>query len=977
MLILKIAKNIFRLATLIIFLSCFVPKIAFGDSTASRNNYRECDSDGKVSGFRALPLDFTSWNNKLNNTNEANNEANVDYAIDLDNTSCQVDAALVATAVVGASSGSYATAKTAILALIAKAAIQIPIAKDWYNNLSLCGANWMRNDPTNYLKDSLPDYKKDIKESIKNTCNNLSINCDSKKLSGVEKDTCTNCSMKSQEYREYFYDGVEKADTGEDACEDMRTDSPHRYNEVTNEVMEVMNEVMSALNPSSSIKTNYPTQRYYMRGNDQGNYACHRFNPNVIKSLEFSSSDARRRANSSYQCCLRKSKSSACIYNKFSDEHKFCSAGEKYCDVGGVLFNVEYQDYNRMVCVNTKSLCPFDFNVGGGSTKAVSYKDNHTEAYDRQITSKLGCNRDGLISEIRKDDCSFNLKAGKNKNYCQLYNHCTIIDSNADYVYETSIVSPYFSRACLDFVGDSRNGYEYDSGRIAGLQKHFTAPIAQCVRETLENIFTNKAGHSLCSNYKEYPNKNGICPTGNTNGYKYQKDNILPKESFFSSIQNSLKSAIRMALTISIMMQGLKILLTGSPLKSAEIVMYVVKIGLVLFFATGNAWQGFFFDGIYNVSATFSNVVMNITISNDDTLNDGCQFSKVSVDGFDQTPIAYPKGKEYIAIFDTIDCKIAMYLGYGPKANIAGITQLIFAGFLGPLGLFFTIVTIFFGIYVIAIALRVLHIFLTSGFAIILLVYISPITITSILFKKTEPIFNKWLANLIGFSLQPIILFAYLGFMLTILGTVMNGSATFVSDDNHNHSTKKIDCSDQAELDSVICIMNLDLDKSFYSTSPILAPLGVGIPILVDLAKVGLGLGSDYRARERLITLLKAAFVLYILASFLDEIPSIASKIMGGTMLPASDVPSAGEMAKSLHTAAYAVQSRAIKGGLKAVKAAAQIVKTIAPLVGGPKGELIGKFADGIKEGAEGLEKVNKKAEEVVNNNTNANKVNV
>ena len=62
---------------------------------------------------------------------------------------------------------------------------------------------------------------------------------------------------------------------------------------------------------------------------------------------------------------------------------------------------------------------------------------------------------------------------------------------------------------------------------------------------------------------------------------------------------------------------------------------------------------------------------------------------------------------------------------------------------------------------------------------VILLIYVSPLTITCALFERTKGIFENWWKQMLGFILQPMILFAYLGLMLTVFDNLFIGDARF------------------------------------------------------------------------------------------------------------------------------------------------------------------------------------------------------
>jgi len=879
-------------------------------------------------------------------------------------------------------------------------------AQDAYKNSYLCGGggddnNWMAWNSTSMKRD-IPKKKSAVEKIVQDWIKNCNKN-----------PTLSDCTrikegLNNKNYREWYYGGVEKEDTGDNYCKDVTShyiestaakSSSELFSKDTNTAINASYGAALVDYYTYNKKTStYPPQKYYMRGTEPGNYACERFNHRLNKSDPLNNNAPLSPARiadyeEAYKCCQNRKKSSVCIERKYCSSggiidsilcpkenvvtnHIFCQGGTE-CSIGGVKigdvnrvsYSAIYHDDNRMICVNTSSLCPYDFNLGGGTTKCDYYKDGITSdngtftSITIEDIAKQTC---GNKSEIRNSDCSFKNEAGKCKNYCQLLNHCVIVDGN-NYTYETDLnSSPYFSNACLNFIGDSQNEYGYNTGVFTGAQRHFTAPIAQCVRETLENVFYNRAGHSKCAQAGEYPDKDGKCFT---NSYQFQKDLPVKDQSFFSYIQDHLKDAIKLVLTISIIMMGLKILLTNTVLKSSELIMYVVKIGVVLFFATGTAWQGFFFDGIYNISSTFSTIVMNIKTSPLEIQRDGCQFGKISLEDGSSSYASkkYPSGKEYLAVFDTFDCKIARYLGFGPSATVAGIAKIILPALLsatgGAIGVYFAVLTMAFGFFMIAIALRALHIFLTSSFAIILMVYVSPITITCSLFAKTKPIFDKWLIQIIGFSLQPIILFAYMGFFITIFETLVSGSATFsgnaptkeivcdkicvdkngntavmVKDDGIGGIQKDINQSNNAigekinnafsnnaltptkppicdldkgskildpMSDSVACMMNLKNES--FGQIPALEPLGIGLPILKDF--------FSENGRQKILAMMKAILIIYILSEFMGQIPGIASNLMGGNKLPGQDIS-----AKDIASKAFGYMSAVQQRGAGAVK---------------------------------------------------------
>jgi type IV secretory pathway VirB6-like protein len=850
----------------------------------------------------------------------------------------------------------YAGASALSTFLIAVKA-QHSVANDVYHNTSLCGGG-LAEDWVAWDSKSMKRNKSERKSVVAGMIAGWRTSCN-KNPSSSDCAKINNGLDGEKEYREWFYDGVEREDVSDNPCPD-----------VTAAALE------GDVNAVTYQGFKFKAQKYYMRGTSPGNFNCGQYNHrkhisdpllNIhpdSSSTGFSKHRIRDFAYAS-QCCLKKRSKNACVERKYCTsggyvslcppgnvvtEHKFCEVGSN-CQIGpnhnGVLYKPEFKNNNSLICVKTSNQCPYDFNIGGGSLYCNSYKDGKYDEvdgeqvftpFDQTLVEAGTC--DGGISEVRDGYCKFNSKAGNCKNYCQYLNHCTVA-MGSNYVYETKIVSPYFSSACIDFVGDSKNKKGYGVEQSIGVvtsEKHFTAPIAQCLRETIENVFYNKAGNTRCGNAGEYPDQDGNCAS---NDYVNKKGESVADESFFSTIQSSLVGAIKLVITMSIVMQGFKILLTGEAFKRQDLIMYIAKIGLVLFFATGAAWQKYFFDGIYNSSTEISQIVMNIKVHQNENQRDGCQFGKGKMpDGSEQIFSVYPKGKQYLSIFDTLDCKIARYLGFGPEATIAGLAKIILPALISPtigaIGIYFAILTLSFGIMMIVASIRALYIFFMSSFALILLIYVSPITITCVLFKKTSDIFNKWLLNLISYAIQPILLFAYIGLFISVMEVTLSGSATYdgagptkilncqkvcVDPDGTSHvisgdisdasQALSSGCDEEAKIvdprsDSVACMLSLE-DENFGSI-PSLEALGVTLPILVGV--------FEENGRQKILTMMKAALVMFILAGFIEYIPNMATLIIGGNPIPTGAIDKIGSVksASAAKGLLFAVQKRGVGG---------------------------------------------------------------
>ncbi|MFT4718000.1 MAG: hypothetical protein ACI9IL_000322 [Rickettsiales bacterium] len=567
-------------------------------------------------------------------------------------------------------------------------------------------------------------------------------------------------------------------------------------------------------------------------------------------------SQARQIYKDAYDCCIRRRSGSVCVeytyessemsvgdstdefekyeggdyyYNKelgkpTDSNYRICDA-EDTCSFGSVEqtnlllpleFDSEYVTTsdknidsgggNTLLCAYITSLCPFNHNIGGG-TVMCDYAEHSPE--DLKNPDQTGCKTsegaDGFI-DATSGICTKNGFAGKCKNYCQMLKHCVTVDRRADYS-QLLINSPYLDNSCFDFKGASQfNGpsSRWDVDIKPAEITRLTSPIAQCFRETFRNIFLNQAGHTKC--IAGYRNETGgLCPD---NEYRWKKGEALGGVtnddgqavyfSFFEFLQKSLHSIIQSFLILYVMIFGLKVIMSEKIIPRGEIIMTCLKIGVVIFFATGTAWQDFFFDGLYYISTTFGNMIINLELS--DLVMEGNKIIETDPQLASQhkrcyfNPDTYDKGMQYVAIWDTFDCKLSQYLGFGPGLTVGNLAILIFSGlFTGPLGVKFAALLLAFAAMFFSIIYLVLYLFILSSLLTIILILISPIIMVSLLFEATKGIFDQWLRQLLESATQIIIIFAFISTIIFLFDNFFVGSATF----SEGSDEPNCDCSCQ------------------------------------------------------------------------------------------------------------------------------------------------------------------------------------
>ncbi len=771
--------------------------------------------------------------------------------------------------------GSYVAAVSASVVTLG---IMYGVAQGAYKKARICGHDWLTWDKVNANNehdDNGTWVRSNYSDSHKYQVEN--------KFKPGGTAAAADFKLSNADYREYIFGGVEFKDSGPGACKNPSWSGPTR---------------------NATLGYDDDNQRYYVTGPGLAPvFACYRF-------LMARGSDADLKAGqAAYDCCTKRSQSTVCIENAAdvagpasTYDHVFCEIGSR-CNVNGVWFDAyASREASNYACAKTYSACPYNHPLGGG-TETADYSDPN------DLASKT--------------------------NYCQHMAHCSKLPIKP-YVVQSSLEGGYFDSSCKDLKGDSQNVYGYESNLLPINNRGFSAPMAQCFKETMQNVFFNTAGHSECNDSTERANVDGVCKSG----YKYKEgDNLAAYQkslgqsgdSFFVKVQNGLQSAVKMALTISIILFGAMALIGATPITKKQLLPYVVKIALVMYFAVGDGWQANLMNGIVgsstqlaqmmfgfdpndhsNVSSTTTapaptgrastdsvdvytttSVAGNTGVTNPSKL-DGCQFPKFNyADSNEATKYdypAYPPGKDYLVIWDTLDCKIARALGFGIEVSVPNLVMMIAAGlFTGGAGVVFFIATFVFAFFLIAMTIRALHIFLMSVMVIVILSYVSPIMVTLVMFNKTKGMFEKWWKQILGFALQPMILFAYLGVMLTIFDNVVIGDATFRGDGKG--VPKQIVCEGAAKDTSIYCIFNPPVlpgtPSTLVKTYDELKMLGIGLPVLAEINQT------------KITSLMKAAILLFILSQFLDQITGLAKELVGGEALTSNSMSAAAMIGKA------------------------------------------------------------------------------
>jgi hypothetical protein len=396
------------------------------------------------------------------------------------------------------------------------------------------------------------------------------------------------------------------------------------------------------------------------------------------------------------------------------------------------------------------------------------------------------------------------------------------------------VISPYCTGKATLKGGDGFDSFAF-SGRVM-----------RCVEQTIDNIFWGKY-QTISSATGEIESEKCL-----ERQVTFSED-VGCQDGFFVRIQNTFRQTVMIILALFVTLLGVRVIMGSGNLM--EIVKLIFITAIVMYFALGNAWK----DNYYNFlmrGATEIGILFFQAGETSRTVNDGCQYNFNTRVG--PHNIIYAQDEQHYAVWDMFDCKLAQYFGFGVKGEYPQFIKLLTHSLFS---VFAILIILVFGIPITLIFLwimfKALFIATVSVMVISLLIFISPLVIPLVLFSnsKVKGIFDGWKKQLIGYSLQPLILFAFLSFNFAIMDNFFYGSSTFTE------GVMDTDC----DRSSFVCLISYPGDS--LGTTSI---LGIEIPWI-----------STSYVTELTPIIFKLFFVLLVMASIFEKIKDIMQSLIG------------------------------------------------------------------------------------------------
>jgi type IV secretion system protein VirB6 len=286
-------------------------------------------------------------------------------------------------------------------------------------------------------------------------------------------------------------------------------------------------------------------------------------------------------------------------------------------------------------------------------------------------------------------------------------------------------------------------------------------------------------------------------------------------ESVFSAyvVNGSFNMAIRACLVLYITVTGLLFLLGISPISQQEAIPRIIKFAFVALLLSPNAWQflyqncfRLFTDGTIEIIAFINGTVDMSALQNMENVTLASSVNQ------QVSAIRYNVSQAF-GIFDILT---DLFFNSNTWFKIIALAFSTFIGFFLAV-----VMVISFGYALVGIFKAVL-VYLTSMIGIAILLMVSPLFFTFLLFKTTKTIFDNWLKQLMAFAIQPIVVISGITLLSYMLIIAVYSTLGFTA------------CRACILSLNIPFVINVCLLPSFYTLSSLFMPNeGFGSPLLL------------------------------------------------------------------------------------------------------------------------------------------------
>ena len=236
-----------------------------------------------------------------------------------------------------------------------------------------------------------------------------------------------------------------------------------------------------------------------------------------------------------------------------------------------------------------------------------------------------------------------------------------------------------------------------------------------------------------------------------------QDGSFSSSQSIFEGFVNSVayQTAISAAFALFVIIYGMSVTFGMVQVSLGDAAIRVAKIGGIA--AIGMNW-GIFYQTVGGFFIEGTDELIKYFMGNFSCLysvGDTCSAVSDSNLGSYADP-----GSQIFNQYDTLIANIFSF------QTFAFVSAMFHAGAYAPVYAIFLIMALY---WVLQAVLEVVRIYVFSLFAKALLFALAPVFLAFLLFQQTKPMFEAWLKQLVSFSLQPILITAYIGLFGNLL----------------------------------------------------------------------------------------------------------------------------------------------------------------------------------------------------------------
>lgn len=367
------------------------------------------------------------------------------------------------------------------------------------------------------------------------------------------------------------------------------------------------------------------------------------------------------------------------------------------------------------------------------------------------------------------------------------------------------------------FMQTSECDFSSSSGKHNLWFLPMTSAVVQCVRASMDAIFMGTRAE--CGQDGSWEN------------------------TPFAAMQRNIKRAVLAALSLYIVLIGYKTVL-GAYGEKKDVMESIIKVSIVMYLSIGDGWVDYYY-GILGSIAHASSLMLDASLSSVGNL-DYCIFDES----------AYDAGWSHLKLWDTIDCKIFYYMGFGHSGT--GVSAFSLPAVFGKMiteisvsfggSIIFFFMYLFVSIILILIIISVVKNYIVAIIAFTLLIFIAPIFIPMFLFGPTKQFFENWKNEVIGYAIYPVLLFALLGLMIHVFDVMVWGSSSsgvIINQFDPSNGKFVVSCfdTDGKIIPEIGCFIShlTDEDKATYGGGAVDTKINLGLLFIALGQLVGFG----------------------------------------------------------------------------------------------------------------------------------------